>query len=105
MGRGVERDEHKAKHYWGLAAINVNVQAKNNIGATEWEADIYHRAINHYTLAAKAGDKVSLDTVKDRFMKVFFTKDEYANTLRAYQKQQDEMKSDIRDKAALYHAQ
>ena len=29
------------------------------------------------------------------------TKDEYANTLRAHQKIQDEMKSDMRDKALL----
>ena len=31
------------------------------------------------------------------------TKDEYANTLREYQKSQDEMKSDARDKAVAYH--
>ena len=30
------------------------------------------------------------------------TKEEYANTLRAYQMSQDEMKSDARDKAAVY---
>ena len=39
------------------------------------------------------------DAVKDGFMKGYVTKDEYANTLRAYQKIQDEMKSDQRDKA------
>ena len=32
-------------------------------------------------------------------MKGFVTKDEYANTLREYQKSQDDMKSDARDKA------
>ena len=36
-------------------------------------------------------------------MKGFITKDEYANTLRAYQQRHDEMKSDDRDKAeAVY---
>ena len=30
----------------------------------------------------------------------FVTKDEYANTLRAYQRRHDEMKSDQRDKVA-----
>ena len=33
-------------------------------------------------------------------MKDVITKDEYANTLRAYQQRHDEMKSDDRDKAA-----
>ena len=33
-------------------------------------------------------------------MNGFVTKDEYANTLRAYQKIQNEMKSDMRTKAA-----
>lgn len=32
------------------------------------------------------------------------TKDDYANTLRAYQKRQNEMKSEMRDKAAAAEA-
>ena len=39
--------------------------------------------------------------VKEGFIRGFVTKDEYANTLRAYQKRQDEMNSVERDKAAL----
>ena len=39
------------------------------------------------------------DKVKEGFMDGMVTKDEYANTLRAYQSRQDEMKSDDRDKA------
>ena len=31
------------------------------------------------------------------------TKDEYANTLREYQKSQDEMNSDARDKAQAFY--
>ena len=33
----------------------------------------------------------------------YVTKEEYANTLREYQKSQDEMKSDARDKAKALH--
>jgi len=51
-------------------------------------------------IAAKAGSKDSLDQVKNGFMQGIVTKDEYANTLRAHQKIQDEIKSDARDKAA-----
>ena len=58
--------------------------------------------MKHFILAARAGDKDSLDVVKKRFMEGFVTKDEYANTLRAYQSRQDEMKSDERDKARAH---
>ena len=50
-------------------------------------------------IAARTGDKESLDTVKEGYVAGHVTKDQYANTLREYQKSQDEMKSDARDKA------
>ena len=40
-----------------------------------------------------------MDVVKQGFMQGSVTKDGYANTLRAYQQQHDEMKSDDRDEA------
>ena len=58
--------------------------------------------MKHFILSARAGKKDSLDKVKTGFMHGIVTKDEYANTLRAYQKIQDDMKSDDRDKAAIY---
>ena len=50
-------------------------------------------------IAARTGDKESLDTVKEGYVAGHVTKDEYANTLRGYQQSQDEMKSEVRDKA------
>ena len=55
--------------------------------------------MKHFILSARAGDKQSLDYVKDGFMDGIVTKDEYANTLRAHQERHDEMKSDGRDRA------
>ena len=69
----------------------------------EVETGNYERAKKHFILAANSGYKISLDNVKEGFMSGFVTKDEYANTLRAYQKIQDEMKSDVRDKAVELH--
>ena len=102
-GRGVNVDAKKAKHYWELAAMNGNVEARYNLGCMEADAGNFTRACKHYILAAKAGYKTSLDAVKDGFMGGIITKDEYANTLRAYQSRQDEMKSDGRDKAEEYY--
>ena len=98
-GRGVDVDKKKAIHYNELAAMNGDVQGRHNLGCDELEAGNHHQAYKHFILAARAGFKNSLDAVKKGFMHGIVTKDEYANTLRAYQKRHDEMKSDDRDKA------
>ena len=43
--------------------------------------------------------KHSFDAVKGGYKNGYVTKEEYANTLRSYQKSQEEMKSNARDKA------
>jgi len=93
-------DEKKAKYYYELAAMMGDVNARHNLGALEFEADDHHRAFKHFNIAARAGYELSLHNVKQLFMKGIVTKDEFANTLRAYQKSQDEMKSEERDQAA-----
>ena len=101
-GRGVTIDKKKARHYYDLAAMNGSVMARHNLGADEYEAGNDQRAMKHFILAARAGDKLSSDMVKEGYMAGIVTKEEYANTLRAYQKSQDEMKSEARDKALAY---
>ena len=100
-GQGMEIDTEKAKHYFELAAMG-GVQARHNLGCMEEEADNPQRACKHFILAARAGFKQSLGSVKKGYKRGHITKDEYANTLRAYQKSQDEMKSEARDKAEAY---
>ena len=100
QGRGVEVDKKKAKHYYELAAINGSVQARHNLGAEDYNAGNYQRAFKHFIISSRAGYKDSLDMVKDGYMDGHVTKEEYAQTLRAYQKSNDEMKSEKRDKAA-----
>jgi len=97
-GDGVEVDTKKAKYYYELAAMGGNVIARHNVGYLEMKAGNLHRAMKHFLLAARAGYKDALDAVKDGFMHKIVTKDDYANTLRAYQKALDDMKSDMRDK-------
>ena len=95
----MEIDEKKAKHYYELAAINGLVIARHNLGCMEFQAGNYQRAYKHFIIAASAGYKKSLDMVKRGYTEGHVTKEQYANTLREYQKCQDEMKSDARDKA------
>ena len=98
-GEGVEVDKKKVKQYYELAAMNGSLYARHNLGCFELEAGNHHRAIKHFILSAKAGFKDSLDNVKIGYTSGVITKDEYANTMRAYQQRVDEMKSDDRDKA------
>ena len=97
-GLGVERDEKKAKYYFELGALGGSVPARHNLGTAELK-DEESRAVKHFLLAARAGYKPSLDFVlKYGFRKGVVTKDEYANTLRAYQERHDLMKSNERTK-------
>ena len=105
VGNGVEIDKKKAKHYYELAAINGNVQARNNLGCIEGQAGNHQRAYKHLTIAAMAGDDSALENMKQGYKHGHITKDQYANTLREYQKSQDEMKSDARDKARVLRNQ
>ena len=98
-GRGTEMDKKKAKHFYELAAMSGDVSARYNLGGMEIKAGNIDRAMQHFILSARAGDKGSLDVVKKGYKNDIVPKDEYANILRAYQSRQDEMKSDERDKA------
>ena len=104
-GRGVEIDVKKAKHYYELAAMNGHVKARNNLGVLDYEAGNHHRSYKHFIIAARAGHTNALNSVKQGYTEGHVTKDQYANTLREYQKSQDEMKSDARDKAAAMRNQ
>jgi len=101
-GNGLERDVKKAKHYFELAAMNGDIDARKNLAFLESQAGNECRAYKHVMIAARAGCKESMDMVKEqRFMQGLLTKDEYESTLVAHQKICDEMKSDQRDRADL----
>ena len=75
--------------------------ARHNLGAFEvHEQANLKRGMKHYMIAAKSGSDVSLKEVRKGYRDGFVTKEEYANTLRAYQNIRDEIKSDERAKVA-----
>ena len=59
---------------------------RHNLGISEGIAGNFHRARNHWIIAANSGCKESLDFVKEGFMDGMITKNEYENTLLAYQR-------------------
>jgi len=96
---GVEKDEEKAFYYMGLASIGGSTLARKLLGNAEFRKDNIKRALLHWMIAARSGDKESLERVQYGFKNAAVTKDEYANTLRAYQKSHDSMQSKERDEA------
>ena len=59
--------------------------------------------MKHFMIAARAGFDDSLKAVGLGYKRGDVSKDEYAQTLRAYKDSQDEMKSEQRTKAAAEH--
>ena len=73
-GRGVERDESKAKHYYELAAMDGNVQARQNLGCGEALADNWDRALKHWLIAAGDGFNDSVKCIQQLYFYVHATK-------------------------------
>ena len=109
----VKMDEKKAIHYWELAAIGGNTEARNNLGSIEGNAGNmegsegnegralkhYNKALKHFMIAARDGDPDALENIKRMYGYKDATKDDYVNALRSYQVYLDEIKSDQRDRA------
>ena len=96
IGQGVAIDKKKAVYYLELAAMEGDVNARHFLGCMEGAAGNEHRAFKHIIIAARAGHEKALSKVKDGFQSGCVAKDEYASTLRLYQKSQTEMKSEAR---------
>ena len=104
-GRGVEVNKKKSKYYWELAAMNGHVKARHNLACIEERSGNDQRAFKHMIIAARAGHEGSLEGVKQGFMRGDVTKHVYEDTLYAYQRSLDEMKSDERDRAAAFYGE
>ena len=104
-GRGVERDEKKAKYYWELSAMGGDVVARYNLGCLEGNAGNMNRAVKHSMIAAAAGYDASLANIRHAFLCGDATKDDFEKALRAHKEATDEMKSEQREAAAAYFDQ
>ena len=102
-GRGVERDEKKADHYYELAAMQGNVYARHNLGCSEWNSGNWKRTIKHCMISAGAGYNDSVKNIRQLYLDGNATKEDYSNALLAYQAYLEDVRSEQRDKAAAYN--
>ena len=98
-GTDVAKDMSKAIEHYEAAAMCGDVFARYNLGCMEYDAGNYDLALQHFLMAAKLGDRDSLDEVKDMFMDGLATKADYADALRGHQSAVEEMRSPDRDEA------
>ena len=101
-GRGVERDEKMANHYYELAAMEGEVLARYNLGVSEYKAGNYDRALKHLLIAVRGGYTDSVKTIQRMYKNGHATKDHYTNALRSHQAYLNEIKSGQREKAAAF---
>ena len=99
-GNGVERDEKKAKHFYEQAAMGGHVVARFYLGVAEMQKGKMGRALKHWMIAVKDGMDQCLENIKKLYRVGCATKDDYTEALRSYQAYLNEIKSDLRDKAA-----
>ena len=97
-----ENDMKKAKHYWELGAIGGCVFSRYNLACLDDMHGNRIQAGKHFLICAKAG--YELQKVKLSYEDGYTTKDEYTGALRAYQKQHEDRRSAMRDKALVYKA-
>ena len=102
-GRGVERDEKKANHYYELAAMGGIAIARHNLGCIEAaQANNWDRAVKHFIIAAGDGYNDSVKGIQLLYMDGDATREDYSKALQAYQKYLDEIRSEQRDNAAAF---
>jgi len=102
-GKGVEVEKEKARHYYDLAAIGGDTNARYNLGVNEENAGNIDRALKHFMIAVGGGHSNSLNKIKELYLNGHATKEDYTRVLRLYQEYLGEIKSVQRDKAAAAH--
>ena len=95
----LERDLSKALEYYEIAAKKGSVHAHLTL-AHLLKGD-NNKRIKHLTVAARAGDKDSMDSMMDAYRDKELSKEELSQTLRAFQASTNEMKSKDRDDGRL----
>ena len=98
-GEGVEVDKKTANHYYELAAMGGDADARCNLGINEAKAGNMDKSLKHFMIAAACGHG-SLDNIKDLYSIGVATKEDYTKALQLYQEYLGEIKSVQRDKAA-----
>ena len=101
-GDGAEQDVARGVCFFEKAAMLGHWGARHNLGSYEHNNGNYDRAVRHFLISAKMGDKDSLEEIKDTFTRGLATKTQYAEALKGYQDALEELKSPEREEAKTH---
>ena len=104
-GKGVEKDDKKDLYHTEQAVIAGHPRARHHLGYVEGLSGRNDRAAKHYTIAAKLGNKDSLNALKNGYKARHVSKDDFTDALRGYQAAIEAMKSPQREAAAEFARQ
>mmetsp|Transcript_13820 Transcript_13820/g.23573 ORF Transcript_13820/g.23573 Transcript_13820/m.23573 type:complete len:384 (+) Transcript_13820:113-1264(+) len=93
------KDLKKARQYFEIGAMGGDPIARAYLGEMEMDRFNCRVGSKHYMISASCGYELALDNVLNGYKTGYVSKDEYANTLRAYKVASDEMKSEQRTEA------
>jgi hypothetical protein len=96
-------DMKKAKFHLKAAAMAGHEVARLNLGCTEFKSGDRERAVKHWTVAASAGEYMSMQFLLGEFKQGFVSRAIIDATLTAYNTSCAEMRSDSRDAAIHLH--
>ena len=101
-GEEFTKDEALGLQYWEDAAMKGHPEARCNLGNHECKNRNYGRAVKHWMISAKLGEKTSLENIKETFVKGVATKEQYTEALKSYLQAVEETKSPERDEAVIF---
>ena len=95
----VPRDVSKTLEYHEIAAKKGSIPSRINLALFHEKNSDIHNSIKHLKVTACAGHQESMDKLMQHYRNKSLSKEDLAQTLRAYQASNDLMKSKARDDA------
>ena len=98
-GKGVQEYKAKGIQFLEKAAMQGQVESRYQLGLIEGKKGNNDRAVRHFMISAKMGDRDSVETIKKYFVAKLASKEQHAQALKGYEDAIEEMKSHDRDEA------
>lgn len=94
---GIKQDIPRALRHWTDAAEQGHPNSRYYLGIHDGNKKRWGRALAHFMIASKMGDKHSLKMIKNMCKQNFCSRMEYAEALRGFQLADDEMHNKQRE--------
>ena len=101
-GMGLEQNKKEAQKNYEQAAEGGDLDARHNLACAEKEAGNEVAAMRHCRLAASGGYRDAMDGLVSAFENGLLRHGDLAETLQAFYRSRDEMKSEGRDQYITY---